>query len=355
MSDNIYLDYRSSIDTLYFGLKFDYNNVLDPNDEIEKIKNYLFQNLFLKLVETHGNCFYFGGYKNDDCGIVINYEPRKNLLNDFCTIQLGGKFFRDNLKARLFLSYIFTEYGNLINIQRIDCALDCCYKEIPNYKDFTNNSGFPYPQFNKNYKYGGKRSFEVYSRLSPNFGVSFVNMIANGKGDVRLRVYDKDFEIRERKKGCYTEYYHTEEFYKKVFRIELQCRGRTLKGYLDKYLELYKVFDYDYLCMQILSYAFRKYYFEYIDNSIFLEKPDIRFSERKKVKDLNEQYKHAVSLQNSYYRKACDLVDKMLFEQELDCCVNKYKTLCKDTNDYDLYAVFKKYEILNGSLDGGLE
>ena len=133
----------------------------------------------------------------------------------------------------MFLDFILDEYAGMINFQRVDVALDVLWKSLPSDSDYTNNNGFPTPSYSSLWK-NRKVDFCLSSRLKNDF--CYVNMITNGKDDLRLRVYDKSLEIAESKRRIkdYSSLYGLcEKGIVQVFRIEYQMRSDKLKTFVE--------------------------------------------------------------------------------------------------------------------------
>lgn len=338
MSDNIYsknYDVRYAIDTFYCGVKCGLMSVLDS---LQEINNYLSSKLFIKLENGKGNIYYLSSLVNTDNSVFIYFNTRLGCLNDDITIQLGGKFFVDYDSASKFIDFLFNRFD--VNVQRCDVCMDICYIDNPliDY-DFTNNLGFPTPSIRKDYRYKCN-GFKLYSRM---YGkIQFVNMMSCGSKDVLLRVYDKELEVLEKKKMTYSDYYMTEKNYKKVYRIELQARGQTNKGFIEKIKERHHFLNAGRLIEYYLDYVFRKFEFKNVDRK--LKHDEVHFSRVKKEKSLKEQYDYYKKMELKDYNKLCDIGEKIYYMQELDRITNiipddelvmdfyeSYERLIKDT------------------------
>ena len=223
------LQYRLSLDTFFFGLDIDDLNVFEF---LEKIKNYLF---FYKSLDKHNysrNRFYREEWINEDNGFYMFLCPRANLKNSTITIQLTGKFFKSK-SAINFVDFVLSEYYTLVNFQRVDVALDCCYDTLDGVEleENTRMVGFPFPSYSDRWN-RKKIGFEVYGRLSYDMSKFFINMVSQGRNDTRLRVYDKSLDLLEKYNDVYSGYYDLKDNYKQVYRIEFQARSDKLKSFI---------------------------------------------------------------------------------------------------------------------------
>lgn len=355
MSDNIYCvknyfdDFRVSIDTLYLGFKCD--SMIGENIYY-KINNKLSCNCIKLCPAKRGNIYYKYVETDNNNGVYLSMEPREGLYNDFITLQLSGKFFRDIENSEKFIDYLFDEFSEYIRIQRIDIAIDILYGEYPVMLQQSKEiymCGFPIPAYNEDYHYK-KVGFELYGRSGQIFSDNmFVNMIASGKGDNRLRVYDKSLDLMEKYKTEYSLYYDIAKDYEQVYRIELQSRGKKLKGFIDTYLGKYERYERKTLIDEFLNYIFQKYSFKYVDGSKIVKefREPIRFipliKKQTKIDRMKKQYKYHANMQNSHFRKCCDLADKIVIEQKaIDACKAMNLFYNTDVNKFDMYALFMK-------------
>lgn len=255
-------DVRFSIDTLYIGLRCD---AFDGIEIYKNIKKNLFFKRNLKEDFSHSRNKYYSCESVDlTNGFACYFSPRRNLKNDYFTIQLGGVFFRNIFKSYEFISFLFENYGDIVVFQRVDVAMDICYKELDEIDlDDTKNVGFPMPTYSDDWT-KRKIPFEIFGRYFD--GDYFINQVSQGKDDLHLRVYDKDFELQEKYKKDYHEYYDLDEIYLKVFRIEFQMRSDKLKSYLNNCLEAgFYERSYESLIECIFCYVFSKYRFKNVD------------------------------------------------------------------------------------------
>ena len=161
----MYSDVRFSIDTLYFGLAVDDLMFMYVFDEIKK--NLFFLKECKHNLEKSRSKYYNQEVVCEDRGFYLFYSPKKNVKNDYCTIQLGGKFFRDISFSYFFINFLYEYFGNFINLQRVDCALDVCFKEPKPWLDceITHNWGFPVPSYSQVWRYR-RIPFEFYGRMN---------------------------------------------------------------------------------------------------------------------------------------------------------------------------------------------
>jgi hypothetical protein len=343
--DNI----RSSIDTLYLGFRCD---DLKGSEILDIIKDYLSSLCFISLSKGKGNQYYWGSFCNADRGVFLYCEPRKNLKNDYITLQLSGKFFHDIWDSRNFLNMIFSEFSEFLIFQRIDVAVDIMFIEFPSNLPSKDGylSGFPIPTYNKDYHYR-KEGFEVYGRASSNPSIMyFHNMVAQGKKDVRLRVYDKTLDNLEKEGVGYSDVYSFETNYEQVYRIEMQCRGQYLKGFMDKYWDEYKKYDYDLLCHAFITYFFHKYDFDYVsvDDILSEFKKPLTFSKLKKESTLENQFNYHKSRQNKHFFKCCEISDKLQGHRQIARAMGLTKQIVDEVvGDFDMYACFAEFAKLN--------
>lgn len=314
------MDYRLSLDTFYLGLSID---EFETVEFVKEIKNYLF---FLKGVEPSDkfcrNRFYNYELCNDSYGFYCFLYPKKNCKNDMITIQLSGKFFRDIKMSRKFINFIFDRYYSLMEFQRVDVALDVCFcdDELSNVKisDITNTQGFPVPSYSSLWK-NRKISFDTYGRIC--HGKMFLNMIASGKDDYRLRVYDKSLDLCEKYKSNYRGYYGLKDDFPcdLVYRIECQVRSDKLKCFVDNcnLKDDSRIVDYDSLCNSFLYYMLYKYDFEGIDKNYLLgEDFFISNMNIKTESTLDGRLKYNKRMMYSFYKKVVDNYKEKQLEEE---------------------------------------
>lgn len=301
-SDNIYMKYdtRLAVDTLYFGLQID---DLGFKWFMEEIKNYLFFELKENLKKSRSK-YYECELVNEDFGFYCFFSPHKNLLNDYATIQLTGKFFR-NMEHEKAIEKIIEIMSGYIRYQRIDVCLDVLWIDLPFIKDdLTKNIGFPVPSYSERWK-NKKLAFNIFGRWDhENY---FVNMISCGKGDLLLRVYDKELDLEEKYGMNYSEYYGLDLIYKKIFRIEYQMRGKSLKEFLVNCNDLGISFlELEQLKSAIISCVFNKYEFLYLEceNPIYIK------TSIKRKSTLDNQIEFHKNKSGFHFFRYRDLVDE---------------------------------------------
>lgn len=257
-------DTRLSVDTLYIGLQFD---DLMFKRFVEEIKNYLFFPMNFDLTRSRSK-YYSCEAVNEDFGFFMFFSPHANLANDYATIQLSGKFFQEVDHCERIKELIY-DYSEFVRFQRVDVALDILWGGCPDdypleIECVTNRLGFPMPYYSDNWK-NVRLPFETYGRLL-NDGSYFINMVGCGKGDLRLRVYDKSLDLLEKYDVSYSSYYGMEKIYERVYRIEYQMRGKSLKEFCNNALDLdIDIYDLDVLMGAIISCVFNKFNFKYLD------------------------------------------------------------------------------------------
>lgn len=312
-------DLRLACDTIYFGLQVD-----DVTFQyfLDEIKNYLFFPLFVNLEHSRSK-WYCSEAINEGEGFYLFFKPRQNLLNDYATCQISGKFFREK-KHEDSLKQIFSMFGEVIRVQRIDVCLDVMWEDLPNeVDDLTLSLGFPVPQYSLNWK-NVKLPFETYGRWSS--GVIFTNMIACGKGDLRLRVYDKSLDIFEKYHLTYSEYYGFEKEFDKVYRIEYQMRGKSLKEFLSNASDVgVDITDIDELCGSIISCLFWKFEFLYVDD---IENPFYISTSCKRKSTLEGRLVFHKNKHNFHYAQICSILDEIKEVEDAN------RQICKNIRGY---------------------
>ena len=219
---------RSSIDTFYFGLRIYKEELVET---LHKIKNNLF---FYDECEINyyksRNRFYMCSYEVPEYGFFMYFAPRKGCKNDYITIELTGHFFKMISISTEFVDFLLKEFYEVLTWQRVDVALDILYDDIDGlaYEKFSNRLNFPFPDYNDKWHYA-RLEFETYGRFREGF--HYINMVAVGRNNNRLRVYDKTLDLEEKYNKSYSEYYGLIKDFKYVYRIELQVRGDGLKEY----------------------------------------------------------------------------------------------------------------------------
>lgn len=353
MTERRYDNLRSSIDTLYLGFRsdLDFGSVA-----LDDINNYLSSMCFISQSEGKGNQYYWYSYFNKESGVSIFVEPREGLKNDFMTIQLSGKFFHDIWGSRNFLIWLFEKYQDYLIFQRIDVAVDVLFKEFPRGGSHDGYlAGFPVPSYSEEYKYC-KQGFEIYGRCSSNPNImAFNNMVAQGRGDCRLRVYDKTLDNYEKDHKNYSDVYMFETDYEQVYRIEFQCRGQYLKGFYDKYIGRYGKLTYSTLVEELLNYVFHKYEFEGIikDDVVKCFKKPLSFSKLKKKQCLENAFEHNKAIVNKAYFRCCEISDKLQAQRQVAEAFGISKELIHSViGDFDMYACAKEFEdLIHGELN----
>lgn len=285
-----------NLDTVYVGLETDMQTLYGFLEEINK---YLFIFFHFRNRENNSrNRFYVYEIDISKYGCMIYYEPRKGLKNDYCTVQLSGEFFRYAKESRQFLEALF-EFFPVHRFQRVDVRMDVIYGS-EEYKNLEENishfqKGFPIPEYNPEWK-NRKVNFEFYGRAVTvnNF---YFNMVANSKGYFRLRVYDKDLDLKEVKNCNYKNYYFLDksEDVARVFRIEGQFRGDGLRNLLEL-----KDTSYDGLIKTLKCYLLKKFVFRYYSEDY---KCDCGSLYKKRIPDIKEQILYNKKMIKSYYKK----------------------------------------------------
>ena len=299
-------DLRLACDTLYFGLSVD---DLTFKWLCSEIKNYLFFPLTFDYSRSRSK-YYCCEAVNEDNGFFMFFSPHKNLLNDYATIQLTGKFFVDYVHENK-IKELIDFLSEFINYQRIDVCLDVLWLDLPyDYDNFTNNLGFPTPKYSDRWK-NIRLPFSTYGRWS---GQYFINMISCGKSDLRLRVYDKSLEIEEKHHMTYSEYYGFKDEFAHVFRIEYQMRGNALKEFISNIYSIgINPFDLDELCGAIISCLFYKFNFRYLDDVIV--NPFYVSTSSARVSTLEGRIEYHKNKSGFHYFKYADLKDEQ-FERD---------------------------------------
>lgn len=325
-------DTRLSIDTLYFGLQFD---DLFFKRFLEEIKNYLFFPLTIDTTRSRSkyyNCEAF----NEDCGFFMFFSPHANLANDYATIQLVGKFFREVDRCERLKELIY-DYSDFIRYQRVDVALDILWRVLPDeINEFTQLFGFPVPSYSDSW-HNVKLPFMIYGRKG-NFGY-FVNMVGCGRGDLRLRVYDKDLDLYEKYEKKYYEYYGLDTDYQKVYRIEYQMRGKSLKEFCNNCLDLgIDVFDLDQFSASVISCVFNKFKFAYLDG--LLINPYYIPTSCKRYSTLEGQIEYHKNKSGFHYFRYRDLQDELDLQKEEEKQVEKIRKQVVEQRADELHTIF---------------
>lgn len=311
---------------MFIGLEID---DLCVYEFLEKIKNYLF---FYKSLDKHNysrNRFYKEEWVNEDNGFFMFLCPRANLKNSTITIQLTGKFFKSKTAIR-FVDFVLSDYYSMVNFQRVDVALDCCYDSLDGVEIEENTKliGFPFPSYSKRWN-KKKIGFEVYGRLNHDMSNFFINMVSQGRNDTRLRVYDKSLDLLEKYNDVYSGYYDLKENYKKVYRIEFQARSDKLKSFISMLYasddENIKPDSYINLCYDFLGYILYKYDFKFVNKEEFGDNLYIGKFNPNKESTLLGQLRYARNMQNSFYKRCLDLYEEIRLRNEQDAQAYKLK------------------------------
>lgn len=348
-------DTRLSCDTLYFGVPIDSITFKDAFFEIKK--NLSFK-IDINTLRSRSR-FYSMEAVNEEVGFYMFFSPHAGLANDYATVQLTGKFFRD-IEREKDLELLLGIF-DCIRLQRIDVALDVLYTEMPVCADeFTNNLGFPVPSYSENWK-NVKLPFMTYGRLDESQRF-YINQVSCGKSDLVLRVYDKDLDLMEKYDKTYCEYYGIEGDYLRVFRIEYQMRGKSLK----EFLENCEILGAGYENLKILNSLVMScvfYKFEFLNIHDVFDPIYIPTSIKRKstLDNRIEYHKHRSGF---HYFKYCDLVDQKQREVKEN---NQIKKMVYDDTaskmrdlgmifDFDVeMALMKEYTELTNSMNSKKE
>lgn len=301
------MHYRIALDTLHVGLDCGFSGV---DDVLSKIKKYLF---FSPVPIKSKNPYYCYGWQYPEIGFNVFFEPKYLVKNLPVSVELNGKFFRNENYAEKFVNFLFDlNYGLLF--QRVDSCIDVIYESK---EDLLNNGlefdyfpyGFPKPFIRDDFKY-------KVGSLEGHFdfvgGKPIIDLISSGRGEKKLRVYDKDKDIAQKDKGFnYTQLYGLPAF--RVFRIEYAVRSDSIKELVLKYSPSgYSDFIYF-----ILSSMFKRYSFVGVDfDDAFNE--DVSFYSKRKDCNIENQL--------------CDCLNKIRKETDRYCVLNekKYKQKCQE-------------------------
>lgn len=189
---------------------------LDEGKDLIKTKLREFLNdirsLLLFDFKQFGFGFYNDGYQYEEIGLSICFSPKIS-KNAPVYLVMQGKFFQNPDHENLFndIMAVVRQHCSKFIPTRIDYAVDLvsCFGEIEH---------FPEPEA----KNGSVAAFKHYSDADGN-----VETIVSGKGDSRLKVYNKLLENPEYIKTYgYSENLPVLE----VWRIEYTVRGQTLKN-----------------------------------------------------------------------------------------------------------------------------
>lgn len=335
-------DYRLSIDTFYCGLMVDVSEV---RDALKKINNYLKNKVGCDIFHSNKSrsAFYHQELCNDNNGIQIFYFTRSHCRNDEITIQLQGHFFR-LLKSLDFVDFLLEEFQDLVRFQRIDVCCDMIFNHIGDepVTPETNTRGFPYPYINEGYQWR-KTYLTENTRVIP-FGdkyIKIVNMVSQGKGNIRFKVYDKTLDILEKegKEVTYESIYGLKA--QQVYRIELMMRGDSVKNYARNCFALDLAFSDSYSIIQaFMVYVFYKYNFNNISPShIMLEIDKVATCYKKK--ELSNLYE-----KRRYYSNKC----RRSYEQVLEV-TNEINALKKEEEFLQNFFSGENSKVINPRID----
>lgn len=327
------MHYRLSLDTFYFGLCLD---EFECVSFVEKIKKSLF---FLRDLQPSDkfcrNRFYKFEMVREEFGFYMFFSPKLGCKNDYITIQLGGKFFKDIKLSQKFIDWLFQDYFGLIEYQRVDVALDVIYNsdDVLNFDvcKNTNTVGFPFPSYSKDWK-NRTIPFMTYGRICKES--SFINMVSSGKNDFVLRVYDKSLDLMEKYGKTYKDYYSLKNESSLVYRIEVQIRSDKLKVFVDNCNnnENSTGDSYFKFCYNFLYYVLYKYDFEFIDKRYLLG-DDFFISNMniKTIPTIEGRLAYDTKMMNSYYKKVIDDYNELrLKEEDENKLVNLKKAFIRD-------------------------
>lgn len=335
-------NYRLSIDTFYVGLMVDVSEVRDC---LKKINNYLKNKVGCEMFHSKKSrsAFYNQEMCNDNNGIQIFYFTRSHCRNDEITIQLQGHFFR-LLKSLDFVDFLLEEFQELVRFQRIDVCCDMIFNKIADepITPETNTRGFPYPYINDGYEWR-KTYLTENTRVIP-FGdkhIKTVNMVSQGKGNIRFKVYDKTLDILEKdgKEVTYESIYGIKA--EQVYRIELMMRGDSVKNYARNCFAIDLAFSDSYSIIQaFMVYIFHKYNFNNISaRNIMLEIDKVATCYKKK--ELSNLYER-----RRYYSNKC----KRNYEQVVEV-TNEINALKKEVEFLQHFFRGQDSKVINRRID----
>lgn len=333
--------YRSSLDCFYFGLRID---KLEVSEHLKEIKKNLFHVCNIPLFDSNkGNGFYNFSLVNDVAGVQVYYGVRKDCKNDEITVNLQGTFFRNYYSIRLVNKWL-ENFKDKIIYQRVDVCLDCIFlkSDKQEYCLNTNTINFPYPVYRDSYR-GRPVPFIKYVRVDG--AVEWSNMICQGKGNYRFKVYDKQLDIQEKdgKNVSYCDIYSLDipfDEITQIYRIEAVYRGDAVKGLIDKYCKKYgdikNVAD---LVSMGYNYIFNRYEFQNVDNEKFRKMSDCNY-----VLTLGYREK----LNNLFYRKkyhidiASSAIKEVIRDDEEIANIRKYGDELEKIKLEEDYRVYKQ-------------
>lgn len=296
--------YRVALDTFHFGLKCDFVSV---DDILSKIKNYLF---FNPEISKSRNPYYRFCWSHPFIGFNVFFDLKNNLCNCPISIELDGHFFRDDVFSEKFVNFIFSEFGDIIFPQRADACIDVIYD---NREEFLSKEvscfyspGFPIPSIRPDFKYNVS-PFEGHFDLVG--GVPFIDLISSGRGEKKLRVYDKDLDLQRKEEKTYSEVYGLKS--SRAFRVEYAVRSDSIKGLFSQY----KISSYTDLVYLLLSGMFKRYSFENVDlGGVFSE--DVSFYLKRDKSTLDGQISNCLNNLRKYHNQYL-VLNKKRYESNL--------------------------------------
>lgn len=322
MSDNIYcvknfiMQYRLACDTFHCGLKCEFDDVSDVLSKIKK-------NLFFPVEPVKSkNPYYYYGWSVPELGFNVFFDVKTGVLNCPVSVELDGKFFRLDEYSENFLDWFLLEFHELLLVQRCDCCIDVIYDldELSKIQYDINSPyyvGFPVPCVKSDFKYN-LAPFEGHFDIVD--GKIKVDLLSCGRGEKKLRVYDKDLDLERKEHRSYSDVYGLKA--SRVFRIEYAIRGDSFKGLFEKYsANIQNSADLVYL---ILSGMFKRFSFENVSiEDVFNE--DVSFYLRREKSSLENQI--------------TDCLNKMRkLSNHFECLNEKaYKEKCKGLKEPSLF------------------
>lgn len=333
--------YRIAIDTFHFSIKCDFSSV---DSIIQKIKNYL----FFQVVPTKSkNPYYYFGWQYPEVGFNCFFDVKFGVRNYPVCLELNGRFFRHGEFSEKFVNFILKEFKESLLVQRVDCCIDVIYE---NEEDFKSNAvfcdffpvGFPKPIIREDFKYKVGSLEGHFDFVS---GKPLIDLISSGRGELKLRVYDKDKDIAAKDKDfTYSQLYGLKAY--RVFRIEFAVRSDSIKNLFNKYFNYIK--NASDIIFYVLSACFKRYDFVGVDfNGVFSE--DVSFYAKRdgcvlenqlvdclnKIRKQTERY---CILNVNAYRKKCQ-------ELEPDTLFSRYSNL-RNVDFYNAYEILEKEGVL---------
>lgn len=330
------MHYRVALDTFHVGLNCGFDGV---DNVLKKIK----KNLFFSPVPTKSkNPYYCYGWQVPDIGFNVFFDTKYLVKNMPVSIELNGKFFRNERYAEKFINWLLSEFKDLFLLQRVDACIDLIYESVDDLKEnglFFDYFpfGFPKPIIRDDFRY------EVGS-LEGHFdfigGKPMIDLISSGRGEKKLRVYDKDKDILQKDKVLtYSDIYGLKSY--RAFRCEYAVRSDSIKNLFKKYYD--NINSYSDFCVYILSAMFKRYDFINVEFSrVFNE--DVSFYSAREDSNLENQI--------------CDCLNKIHKETDRYSYLNEkaYRQKCNELGQDNLFSrslflknldFVKAYEILN--------